>query len=322
MANPRDLDVNLVDAQETRRILDRLYGYEVSPVLWKKVMPRLSAGRVQSVATRLVVDRERERMAFRTASLLGHRRHPGRRRGGRAAAVRRPGWSPSVINGSPRAATSTAAGSLQSKGNEQLIHLDEAAADVAGRGAAQRRVHASRTIESKQYTRRPYAPVPHHDACSRRPAASSASPRSGRCRWRSTLYEAGFITYMRTDSVSCPTPRSTPPATRSASCSAPQYLPGSPRVYTSKVKNAQEAHEAIRPAGETFRTPAQTGLRGDEFRLYELIWMRTIASQMSDAEGEPVTVQIDAPPAGREPDEPDVRRSPRTPAARSPSPAS
>ncbi len=291
--NPRDLDVNLVDAQETRRILDRLYGYEVSPVLWKKVMPRLSAGRVQSVATRLVVDKERERMAFRTASYWDIDAVLD------AGAEAEPPLFPSrlVTVGAQRVAQGrdfSSRGVLQSKGNEQLIHLDEASATSlteALRGAA----FAVKSIESKEVTRRPSAPF--RTTTMQQEAGRKLGFTAQRAMSvAQSLYEDGHITYMRTDSVQLSSTAITAARNQVRQLFGPQYLPSSPRVYTSKVKNAQEAHEAIRPAGENFRTPAQTGLRGDEFRLYELIWMRTIASQMADAKLQRVTVQIDARP--------------------------
>jgi DNA topoisomerase I len=293
VANPRDLDVNLVDAQETRRILDRLYGYEVSPVLWKKVMPRLSAGRVQSVATRLVVDKERERMAFRTASYWDIDAVLD------AGAEAEPPLFPSrlVTVGAQRVAQGrdfSSRGVLQSKGNEQLIHLDEASATSlteALRGAA----FAVKSIESKEVTRRPSAPF--RTTTMQQEAGRKLGFTAQRAMSvAQSLYEDGHITYMRTDSVQLSSTAITAARNQVRQLFGPQYLPSSPRVYTSKVKNAQEAHEAIRPAGENFRTPAQTGLRGDEFRLYELIWMRTIASQMADAKLQRVTVQIDARP--------------------------
>jgi DNA topoisomerase-1 len=293
VANPRDLDVNLVDAQETRRILDRLYGYEVSPVLWKKVMPRLSAGRVQSVATRLVVDRERERMAFRSASYwdIDATLDAG-------AEAEPPLFASRLVTvGAQRVAQGRdfdSRGSLQSKGNEQLIHLDEAAATTLA-DALRRAQFTVTSIESKKITRRPSAPF--RTTTMQQEAGRKLGFTSERAmRVAQSLYEAGHITYMRTDSVELSQTAITAARNQVAQLFGPQYLPSSPRTYTSKVKNAQEAHEAIRPAGETFRTPAQTGLRGDEFRLYELIWMRTIASQMRDAEGEQVTIKIDARP--------------------------
>jgi DNA topoisomerase-1 len=291
VANPRDLDEDLVDAQETRRILDRLYGYEVSPVLWKKVMPRLSAGRVQSVATRLIVDRERERIAFRSASywdldaILD------------AGPDAQPPLFPARLTrvGKRRVAQGRdfdSRGSLIVKDHDQLIRLDEAQAQALAdslRSAA----FAVDSVESKPYTRRPYAPF------RTTTLQQEAGRKLGFTAQRAMsiaqdLYEAGFITYMRTDSITLSGAAIAAARQQVQQLYGADYLPDQPRVYTSRVKNAQEAHEAIRPAGETFLTPAQTRLSGDQFRLYELIWMRTIASQMKDAEGLSITVKINA----------------------------
>ena len=293
VANPRDLDSDLVDAQETRRILDRLYGYEVSPVLWKKVMPRLSAGRVQSVATRLVVDRERERMAFRAASFwdLDAVLDAGEKA--------EPPLFPARLTrvGERRVAQGRdfdSRGRLVAKGSEPLLHLDRTQAEDL---AATLRTagYAVRSVESKPYTRRPYAPF--RTTTMQQEAGRKLGFTAQRAMSvAQDLYEAGFITYMRTDSVTLSDTAITAARNQVRQLFGADYLPDKPRVYTSKVKNAQEAHEAIRPAGETFLTPAQTGLTGDQFRLYELIWMRTIASQMKDAEGRSITVTIDATP--------------------------
>ena len=297
VANPRELDSDLVDAQETRRILDRLYGYEVSPVLWKKVMPRLSAGRVQSVATRLVVDRERERMAFRAASYWDI--DATLDAGGHAVPPMFPARLTHV--GEQRVAQGRdfdSRGSLITKTSETLVHLDQSSAEQLA-AALRAAEFGVRSIEAKPYTRRPYAPF----------RTSTLQQEAGRklgftaqrtMSVAQSLYEAGFITYMRTDSITMSSAAIAAARDQVRQLFGPQYLPASPRVYTSKVKNAQEAHEAIRPAGETFQTPAQTRLTGDQFRLYELIWMRTIASQMKDAEGQTITVRIDARPADRE----------------------
>ncbi len=156
-----------------------------------------------------------------------------------------------------------------------------------------------KSIESKEITRRPSAPF--RTTTMQQEAGRKLGFTAQRAMSvAQSLYEDGFITYMRTDSVQLSDTAINAARNQVRQLFGPQYLPSSPRVYTSKVKNAQEAHEAIRPAGETFRTPAQTGLRGDEFRLYELIWMRTIASQMADAKLQRVTVQIDARPAAGE----------------------
>ena len=297
VANPRDLDEDLVDAQETRRILDRLYGYEVSPVLWKKVMPRLSAGRVQSVATRLIVDRERERIAFRSASywdldaILD------------AGSDAQPPLFPARLTrvGERRVAQGRdfdSRGSLIIKDRDQLIRLDEAQA-LALADSLRSAAFAVDSVESKPYTRRPYAPF------RTTTLQQEAGRKLGYTAQRTMsiaqdLYEAGFITYMRTDSITLSSTAIAAARQQVQQLYGADYLPDQPRVYTSRVKNAQEAHEAIRPAGETFLTPAQTRLSGDQFRLYELIWMRTIASQMKDAEGLSITVKINAQPGDGE----------------------
>ena len=293
VANPRDLDEDLVDAQETRRILDRLYGYEVSPVLWKKVMPRLSAGRVQSVATRLVVDRERERIAFRAASYWDLDAVLD------AGAEAEPPLFPARLTrvGERRVAQGRdfdSRGALVTKGHEQLVHLDQSQAEAlvtSLRSAA----YAVESVESKPYTRRPYAPF--RTTTMQQEAGRKLGFTAQRAMSvAQDLYEAGFITYMRTDSATLSDTAITAARNQVQQLFGSDYLPDKPRVYASKVKNAQEAHEAIRPAGETFLTPAQTRLTGDQFRLYELIWMRTISSQMKDAEGQSITVRISARP--------------------------
>lgn len=288
VANPRDLNTDLVDAQETRRILDRLYGYEVSPVLWKKVMPRLSAGRVQSVATRLVVDRERERMAFRSASFAGIDATLDAGEGAEP-----PTFGASVTSASGRRIAAgrdfDPSGRLTGR---SLLHLDLAAAEVLAAALREARFEVA-GVEAKPYTRRPYAPFRtttlQQDA-GRKLGFSSARTMSV----AQELYEGGFITYMRTDSVTLSSTAIAAARAQVAQLYGAQYLPDRPRTYTSKVKSAQEAHEAIRPAGEHFRTPEQTGLHGDQFRLYDLIWKRTLASQMKDAEGQTVSVRITA----------------------------
>jgi DNA topoisomerase I len=297
VANPRDLDEDLVDAQETRRILDRLYGYEVSPVLWKKVMPRLSAGRVQSVATRLIVDRERERIAFRSASYwdLDAILDAGR--------DAQPPLFPARLTrvGERRVAQGRdfdSRGSLITKDHDQLVLLDEGQAQALADSLRAAHYEVD-SVESKPYTRRPYAPF------RTTTMQQEAGRKLGFTAQRTMsiaqdLYEAGFITYMRTDSTTLSSSAIAAARDQVRQLFGPDYLPDRPRIYTSKVKNAQEAHEAIRPAGETFLTPAQTGLTGDQFRLYELIWMRTIASQMKDAEGLSITVKINAQPTDGE----------------------
>jgi DNA topoisomerase-1 len=288
--NPRDIDADLVEAQEARRILDRLYGYEVSPVLWKKVMSGLSAGRVQSVATRLVVARERERMAFRTASYWDLE---GTFDSGAAGVESGPRMFPAKlhsVDGSrvARGSDFTARGEL--KPGSSVVHLDRARAETLVAGLHDS-TFAVRSVESKPYRRSPYAPfrtTTLQQEASRKLGYGASRTMSIAQR----LYENGFITYMRTDSTTLSESAVAAAREQVRELFGAEYLPDKPRAYQSKVKNAQEAHEAIRPAGERFRTPAQTGLTGDEFRLYELIWMRTVASQMKDAQGHTVSVRL------------------------------
>ncbi|MDR2975223.1 MAG: type I DNA topoisomerase, partial [Propionibacteriaceae bacterium] len=287
VAAPRQLDVDLVDAQETRRILDRLYGYEVSPVLWKKVMPRLSAGRVQSVATRLIVDREKERIEFRSASywdisaiMVADEESAQREFGARLTHL-----------GSVRVAQGRDFNMRGELISDVIALTQESSELLAGRlcGAT----YSVAEVDAKPYTRRPYAPF------RTTTLQQEAGRKLGFTAQRTMsvaqdLYEAGWITYMRTDSVTLSSQAIEAARDQATRLFGPRYVPAKPRVYTSKVKNAQEAHEAIRPAGEAFRSPQESGLIGDQLRLYELIWKRTLASQMSDASGESVTVRIDA----------------------------
>ena len=286
--NPRQINEDLVEAQEARRILDRLYGYEVSPVLWKKVMSGLSAGRVQSVATRLVVDRERERMRVPGRVVLGPRGHLRRRQQARAADVPRQAALGRRHPGGPRLR-------LRPRRPAQGRLEGRPPRPVPRRGAWPRRCRTStydvRSVESKPYRRSPYAPfrtTTLQQEASRKLGFSASVTMSVAQR----LYENGFITYMRTDSTTLSDAAVGAARSQVRELYGAEYLPDAPRVYASKVKNAQEAHEAIRPAGDSFRTPAQTGLKGDQFRLYELIWMRTVASQMTDAVGQSVTIRV------------------------------
>ncbi|MEU8057071.1 type I DNA topoisomerase [Microbispora bryophytorum] len=287
VSNPRDLNLRLVDAQETRRILDRLYGYEVSPVLWKKVKPRLSAGRVQSVATRLVVERERERLAFTAANYWDLQALFDTGRAGddtRTFSATLTGVDGRrVAQGRDFAST----GRLK---NSDVLHLDEAAATALA-SRLEGVSYAVRSVERKPYTRKPYAPfrtTTLQQEASRKLGFSAKYTMQVAQR----LYENGYITYMRTDSITLSETAVTAARSQAVKLYGSAYVPDKPRVYTSKVKNAQEAHEAIRPSGEEFRTPGETGLSGDMFRLYELIWQRTVASQMKDAVGESVSVKV------------------------------
>jgi DNA topoisomerase-1 len=328
VAHPRDLDHGLVDAYQTRRVLDRLYGYEVSPVLWKKVMPRLSAGRVQSVATRLVVARERERIAFRPAAYwdleaiftpvkdeasdassfpgrlaaVDGRRVAQGRDFSPAGELRNPdllyleGTAPDLEGAAPAGAPTPANGSAPA--GARATANGHSPAGVVHRmsapGLAERLTGVPFTVKSverKPYRRSPYAPfrtTTLQQEASRKLGFSAKYTMSTAQR----LYENGHITYMRTDSVTLSQTAIAAARAQARELYGAEYVPDAPRVYTSKVRSAQEAHEAIRPAGDRFRTPAQTGLSGDEFRLYELIWKRTVASQMKDATGESVSVRI------------------------------
>ncbi len=285
-ANPRELNEDLVEAQETRRILDRLYGYEVSPVLWRKVMSGLSAGRVQSVATRLVVDREKERMAFRVASYwdLEGTFDAGARHDQRMFPAKL--YS---VDGT-RVATGSSFGADGLLKKSDVVHLDRQRAEALVAGLADASYDV-RSVESKPYKRSPYPPfrtTTLQQEASRKLGMSASVTMSVAQR----LYENGFITYMRTDSTTLSDAAVGAARSQVQELYGAEYLPDRPRVYASKVKNAQEAHEAIRPAGSSFRTPAHTGLTGEQFRLYELIWMRTVASQMKDAVGNSVSVRI------------------------------
>jgi DNA topoisomerase I len=277
----RDVDERLVDAQESRRILDRLYGYEVSPVLWKKVMRGLSAGRVQSVATRLVVQRERERMAFRPAEwwdLL--------------ATFDPESFEARLVSlDGQRVATGRDFGP-DGKLRAEARQLDEEAA----RGLAERLQDSSFSVsrvERKPYVRRPSAPFMTstlQQEASRKLRYSAQTTM----RLAQRLYENGYITYMRTDSTTLSESALVAARQQASSLFGADYVPPEPRRYERKVKNAQEAHEAIRPSGDSFRTPqdVRSEISADEHALYELIWMRTIASQMKDAQGQTVSLRI------------------------------
>jgi DNA topoisomerase I len=314
VAHPRDLDLGLVDAYQTRRVLDRLYGYEVSPVLWKKVMPRLSAGRVQSVATRLIVARERERIAFRPAEywdleaiftkvpVQADRPAGAPEERGITTGGDNPSSFPARLSGldGQRIAQGrdfTSDGTLRAvaEPNHRSANGVPLVLDGETAGALARRLEgvefAVSNVERKPYRRSPYAPfrtTTLQQEASRKLGFSAKYTMSTAQR----LYENGHITYMRTDSVTLSQTAVSAARAQARELYGPEYVPDAPRLFTSKVKNAQEAHEAIRPAGDRFRTPAQSRLSGDEFRLYELIWKRTVASQMKDATGESVSVRI------------------------------
>ncbi len=307
IANPTELNNGKVDAYQTRRVLDRLYGYEVSPVLWKKVMPRLSAGRVQSVATRLIVDRERERIAFRSASYWDLEADFATENHGTERLPDSPTQFTATLQAvdGKRVATGrdfTPAGELRgdASAKQAILHLDGAkAAALAARlqpgsGAAFR----VSSVERKPYRRSPYAPfrtTTLQQEASRKLGYSAKYTMSVAQR----LYENGYITYMRTDSVTLSQTAIDAARSQARELYGAEYVPDAPRTYANKVKNAQEAHEAIRPAGDRFRTPQEaqrTGLRADELRLYDLIWKRTVACQMKDATGESVSVRVAGTP--------------------------
>jgi DNA topoisomerase-1 len=296
IAKPRDIDEHLVEAQEARRALDRLYGYEVSPVLWKKVKPQLSAGRVQSVAARMLVERERERMRF-VAGAWWDLEATARTEAGAAITAGL------VELGGLRVATGKDFDPLTGKlkPDARVALLDEAAARALARDLEGKPLRVLST-EEKPYTLRPYAPF----------MTSTLQQEANRklgfgaqrtMRTAQRLYEAGYITYMRTDSTSLSDEALRAARAQVQELYGREYLHPSPRTYDKKVKNAQEAHEAIRPAGSEFRTPEslRRELDEDQFRLYDLIWKRTVASQMADARGRRMQVRMGAAAAdGRE----------------------
>ena len=286
----RELDQDLVDAQEARRVLDRLYGYEVSPVLWKKVMPRLSAGRVQSVATRVIVERERERMAFVSAEYWDLTAQLGLQSGG--------------LDGEPNsfeARLATVGGKRVAQGRDfndngklkgDAVVLDGGTANALADDLIAANMQVS-GVEEKPYTRRPYPPF----------MTSTLQQEAGRklrftsertMRIAQRLYENGHITYMRTDSTTLSQSGMQAARAQAKELYGAKFVADAPRQYNRKVKNSQEAHEAIRPAGETFATPGQLSgqLDAEEYKLYELIWQRTVASQMADAKGMSMKVTV------------------------------
>ncbi len=295
IASPRALNSQLVEAQETRRILDRIYGYEVSPVLWKKVLPRLSAGRVQSVVCRLLVTRERERMAFVSASYADLTALLETTEGSQFQARLVELDGARLAQGRDFASDGSLA---QPKGKDRAMIMTKADATVVA-DALSRSHFAVSSVEEKPYRRRPDPPYMtstlQQDA-GRRLRFSSSRTMSVAQR----LYERGFITYMRTDSMTLSQEALSEARRVVSGRYGASSLPESPRVYRSKVKNAQEAHEAIRPSGEHWRAPETLGsqLAGDELKLYELIWRRTLACQMNDAVGTSVSVRIQAPLGG------------------------
>nr|WP_274617631.1 type I DNA topoisomerase [Nesterenkonia sp. AY15] len=291
LQNVRQIDDDLVDAQETRRILDRLYGYEISPVLWRKVGKGLSAGRVQSVATRLVVERERERMAFIPAGYWDLSGSFATAAGEEFTAK---------LNAVDGARVATGAdfndrGELKStRSKTEVSVLDREAAEALAEGLTKAEFTVD-SVEDKPYSRRPQPPFitsTLQQEASRRLRFSSRATMQVAQR----LYENGYITYMRTDSVTLSNEAITAARRQITELYGADHVPASPRLYSKKSETAQEAHEAIRPSGDHFRTPGQVAkeLSKDEFKLYELIWKRTVASQMEDAKGFTASVRLSA----------------------------
>jgi DNA topoisomerase-1 len=283
--NSRDIDYRRVDAQETRRIVDRLYGYPVSQIMWRKVNPGLSAGRVQSPAVRLVVERERERMAFVAADYWDLT----------AAFPTAPDFTARLVAlDGARVATGRDFGQDGRVARADVAVIDRpTAADLRQR--LQGQPFSVQSVEEKPWRSRPKPPF----------MTSTLQQEGGRklrmsanqvMRIAQGLYEKGYITYMRTDSTTLSQTALDAARTQARELYGPEYVPEAPRTYAGKAKNAQEAHEAIRPAGETFRTPDQVKgeLRKDELAIYDLIWKRTVASQMEDAVGHTVSIRIAA----------------------------
>lgn len=285
LASPRDINQKLVEAQEARRILDRLYGYEVSPVLWKKVMPRLSAGRVQSVATRVLVERERERMRFVAAKYWDLEGLLAKSDGSELTA------NLVAVDGK-KLATGKDFGDDGRLAKSDVLVLDEAGANGLAAGLRGQAL-AVRSIERKPYKRSPSAPF----------MTSTLQQEAGRklrfsasrtMKAAQRLYENGYITYMRTDSTTLSEGALTTARRTIEDLYGADYLPAAPRTYVNKVKNAQEAHEAIRPAGDVWKTPDEVAreVDPDQAKVYELVWKRTVASQMQDVRGESIVVRI------------------------------
>jgi len=291
VVNTRDLDYNLIDAQETRRVLDRLFGYRLSPVLWKKVMPRISAGRVQSVATKLIVEKERERMAFISSSWWD------------LNAKTDLGFTARLlsVDGKKVAATSDfgADGAVKEKSLKDILLLDEKQA-TALTGSLKGTPLTVKSMEESPRTERPKPPFTtstmQQDAGSRLGWGAQITMRIAQ-----RLYENGYITYMRTDSINLSGQAVKAARASAASLYGKDHVYESARVYQGKTKNAQEAHEAIRPAGDVFKTPGELApeLSRDEFALYDLIWKRTVASQMADAKKMQMRVDFDATTADK-----------------------
>ena len=290
LENTRDLDRRLVDAQETRRLLDRLYGYELSPVLWKMIAPKLSAGRVQSVATRIVVERERERRAFRPADYWDITAE--------LATETLETFTASVREvGGRRVATGRDFGSDGAVERDDTVILEAEAATRLAVGLTGQSVTVD-SVESKPYRRRPAAPF----------TTSTFQQEAGRkLRLSATLamhaaqnlYQEGYITYMRTDSTTLSDTAVSAARAEVTERFGAEFLPDDPRFFDKKVRNAQEAHEAIRPAGDRFRHPdaVASEVPKSAARVYEMVWQRTVASQMTDALGDTAQVRMSGRPS-------------------------
>jgi DNA topoisomerase-1 len=286
VVNTRDLDYNLIDAQETRRVLDRLYGYRLSPVLWKKVMPRISAGRVQSVATKLIVEKERERMAFISSSWWD------------LNATCELGFTARLLSVEGKKVASTsdfgADGAVKEKSLENILLLDETGA----RALVDSLKSTPLTVKSMEESPRTERPKPPFTTSTMQQDAGSRLGWGAQITMRvaQRLYENGYITYMRTDSINLSAQAINAARNAAKALYGADHVADAPRVYQGKSKNAQEAHEAIRPAGDSFKTPGELApeLSRDEFALYDLIWKRTVASQMADAKKMQMRVDFDA----------------------------
>jgi len=286
VVNTRDLDYNLIDAQETRRVLDRLFGYRLSPVLWKKVMPRISAGRVQSVATKLIVEKERERMAFISSSWWD------------LSATCELGFTARLLSVEGKKVASTsdfgADGAVKEKSLENILLLDEKGA----RALVDSLKSTPLTVKSMEESPRTERPKPPFTTSTMQQDAGSRLGWGAQITMRvaQRLYENGYITYMRTDSINLSAQAINAARAAAKSLYGADHVADAPRVYQGKSKNAQEAHEAIRPAGDSFKTPGELApeLSRDEFALYDLIWKRTVASQMADAKKMQMRVDFDA----------------------------
>ncbi|QYG94658.1 type I DNA topoisomerase [Iamia sp. SCSIO 61187] len=281
----RDIDMGLVNAQESRRIVDRLFGYPVSSVLWRKVNQGLSAGRVQSPAVRLVVERERERMAFVSADYWDLS----------AAFATDPAFTSGIVAVEGKRVAQGRDFDSEGRSKESVVVLDQARAEAV-RDGLDGATFTVTSVEEKPFTSRPKPPFM-TSTLQQEGGRKLRMTAAGVMRVAQELYQGGYITYMRTDSINLSETAITAARSQIRAMYGNDYLPDAPRTYSRKVKNAQEAHEAIRPAGETFRTPdsLRGELRGDALALYDLVWKRTIACQMADARGRSLSVRLEAP---------------------------